>query len=613
MDAFMDFQKYFDEIVHKINATPSLKLTTSTKFRQRLFELVCDTSIPGPVIELGCYTGGTSVFLAKACLLTGREFFIVDVSDDFLQTTRDNIERIVGHAPVNTFAGNSTEFAKSGLVTTAPYLVFIDADHTYPAVLQDIHALASLPMQPTYWAFHDYSLRGTKGNRVEIAVDRAIHDAFGTISPMERIGTQTIDASAPNAGGDFMTANGSEGVLFKAINTQRTLNPSCLANIGQAVFDLHNREAYFTHDHAHIDRELAALYGTPRAEPAIMQAFLARWYPQSLPSMRRLRSILASDGLRTAYFEDFRALIDSVHEPHKQEIYSTKAQFSSMSVLNDPLLNALGLLAFRAAFIRGRIEAKRKSAVAKLMHAGSFAPQSVEETEQFFERFEFFEESGFVALPLKPKTSYETLVQELADEIVMKPEWLTKVDGDTLLYRMPLSSTATPEAMSIVNHRAFLPLYSMICGHGIQPIPAFSEFVHQGGGDQTQVDANKIWHIDTFHNTYKWWYFFSGVTREIGPFMYYKGSNKLNDKKLLWLSIYGLYTALTVKNGDVVISPRITQEDIAFFDLGEPQAFDVAPMTLVIADTFGVHRRSEPQSAGKVRRSFFGWARAELI
>lgn len=610
-----EFQSIFNEIVTRAKQTESLTFATSIGFRHRLFELVCGSDIPGPVIELGCYMGGSSVFLAQACAIAGRELFIIDISQDFIDMTLDHIQRVVGKAPVRAFHGTAEDFAESALGrgTLSPFLVFIDADHRYDAVRRDIQAMGSLERQPVYWAFHDYSLRGTVDHRTDIAVDKAIHDEFGEISPIERIGLQTFEATAPNYGGDYFAAAGSEGVLFKSAAAAR--RPSTVGSAIAAVpsLKLSDRASYFYDRFSGIDTYLAVNIRNACIADREMSLFMSRWYVNGVPSILRLQEIMTSDNLRPAYFEDFRALIDSLTEEERSLIYSTKAVFKADSILNNPFLNAIGLCSFRACVIRDAIKENRRKAVAKLLRSGSLSPQTPAETQRLFSDLEFFDQNGFIVLSMEPGTTAKALAAELCDDTIMCQKYLTKVDGDTLLYRMPLSSKLTPEAMSIVNNKRFLTLYSMICGHPIRPIPAYSEFIHQGGGDQKQVDANKLWHIDSFHNTFKWWCFFDGVKMELGPFMYYKGSNTLDGPKLLWLAVYGLFNALNVKTGDVSISPRITSEDIKFFGYGKPEVFDVPPLTLVIADTFGIHRRSEPDVPGLIRRSFFGWARHELV
>lgn len=602
----------FDTIARKAERASTLTFATSTGLRRRLFDLVRTSELDGPVVEVGCYTGGTSIFLAQACALTGRELILVDVSDEFLQRAVSNIKQIVGPCTVIPFKGTSRQFATSNMLTKRPLLAFIDADHRYGAVLEDICAMASLENEPVYWAFHDYSLRGTMGDRTQIAVDRAVHDQFGKIDPMERIGTQTLAETAPNHGGDFWAANGSEGILFKNSDAERKPTATPAQAKANHATDLAPWPEWLADDFRTVDQRIKDLMGRALDCEGQTQAFVKRWYADAVPSIRRLREILASETLRDAYFQDFQSMIDGLGEGVKSVVFSTKACFPAQSILNDKLLNILGLCALRAQFVRKSIEKKRRDAISELMRAGNLSPKDFQETDQLFANLDTFEENGFLALSVGSERSYETICQELSDEVVMKDQWLTKVDGDTLLYRMPLNSKDTPEAMSVVRNKDFMLSYSLICGHEIRPIPVYSEFVHQGGGDENEDDANKIWHMDTFHNTYKWWCFFSGVKKELGPFMYFPGSNKLDWKKMLWLSIYSTYTAFAKERGEVVISPRISSADLEFFGLSEPKAFDVPPMTLVIADTFGIHRRSEPEVSGLIRRSFFGWARSEL-
>ncbi|WP_434055993.1 MAG: class I SAM-dependent methyltransferase [Roseibium sp.] len=618
----LDLNRKFDEIETAAKSSETVTFATSSGFRRSLFELVATSPENGPVVEVGCYTGGSSIFLAKACELSGRKLFVVDISEEFLQITKRNIGRVCRVDPTTYFRGTARDFFSGNDLAEPPLLIFIDADHSYRAVREDIQAAKLCNPETRYWAFHDYSLRGTAPERSNIAVDRAIHDEFGQVDPLQRIGIQIGPKSEPNAGGDYFAENGTEGVLFSSKDVQVAIGgddadtshrPSTV-HATRAPLPLENMNwaDYLLTDASAFDIALQNYFGGLEIPNPHIRQFLTRWYEGGVPSRIKLAEILSTPSLRQFYFADFGSMIRSLDEKAQREVFSTCQSYNVMSVLNDQLLNAIGLSAFRADYIDGQIRENRRKSVSQILNTG-LGPQTSADTKRFFDNLESFEQNGFVALSVEPKTSKDALFHELSDSMLMTKEHLAKVDGDTLLYRKGLNSKETPEAISILNSRKFLPLFSLICGHPIKPIPAYAEFVHQGGGDPNATDSNKLWHMDTFHPTFKWWSFFKGVKKELGPFMYYPGSNVLTAKKLLWLSLYAFHKSMNVKMGDVALSPRIEDTDLDFLEAGAPRAFDVPELTLVIADTGGIHRRSEPSEPGLVRRSLFGWARHELV
>lgn len=602
---------------------PELTFATSELLRQQIFEFITSENEPGDVIEIGAYTGGSSIFIAAAAALSGRRFHIVDLSEKFLNLARKNVEAMCPEADVEYFLGTASEYFESAAFSESPLLMFLDADHAYGAVRQDIRAILSCHTRPKYWLFHDYSLRGTTAARQDVRVDMAIADELSSDLKVVPWGTQHKDGLPLNAGGDFVPTGGTEAVLIDFWDSQENLDllkqrPNSVSTPATPSW-----EALIAMTGAERDDAISAMserFGYLRDATSFEQRygeafsrFSNRYFGTALPAASNVLNRISDERFWDLYFSEFDdALRQLPMQGAVDDILSTKQDFPVTSALNDFVLNAFGLDVYRSRFMEKRIAANRESAFAALMRSRALSPQMPSEIDEMFANFAHFNKHGYVALSDITPTDRDQFLAELTDEIVMQAPHLTKVDGDTPLYRMGLSSAKTPTAMSIVHHRRFLPLYLLICGKPIEPIPAMTEFLAQGSLETAEADANKIWHIDTFHSTFKWWYFFEGVAAAQGPLCYYPNSHALSGRKAEWLTLKGMYEALSSQKGAVSRAHRVLPSDIEFLRAGEPKSFVVPPNTIVITDNFGIHRRSEASERGIIRRALFGWARHEL-
>jgi len=119
----------------------------------------------------------------------------------------------------------------------------------------------------------------------------------------------------------------------------------------------------------------------------------------------------------------------------------------------------------------------------------------------------------------------------------------------------------------------------------------FLRVVNAGGARQD--DPQKYFHSDTFHPTMKAWLFLEDVDSTKGPFEFVQGSNRLNWKRLMW----EYRQSLGVKEEGATYarrgSLRVEESELDNLDYGPIRSMAVKANTLVVADTFGFHRRGE--------------------
>ena len=106
------------------------------------------------------------------------------------------------------------------------------------------------------------------------------------------------------------------------------------------------------------------------------------------------------------------------------------------------------------------------------------------------------------------------------------------------------------------------------------------ELLTQHDGDT--ADPETKFHNDIFYNTHKAWLYLDDVAEENGPLVYVKRSHHLSPCQLLYV-----YKESLGKNEG---SRRITPQEIVRRELTETRCV-CARNTLVIANTFGYHRR----------------------
>lgn len=178
------------------------------------------------IIEIGCYKGASSLVLSYVCQELGMPFHTIDINDIYLDDTKRLLTDLGLVKWTSFFHGTMTEFTGRVHFNRPPLLVFVDGNHSYTAVLQDIKAIYQLNQRPVAIAFHDFSLRS---HRYEgIRVDKAIRAAFGPQVKLIRIGVQfgeqpVPSREKPSTSGSYWEACGSEGVIVETQTYERLL------------------------------------------------------------------------------------------------------------------------------------------------------------------------------------------------------------------------------------------------------------------------------------------------------------------------------------------------------------------------------------------------------
>jgi len=114
------------------------------------------------------------------------------------------------------------------------------------------------------------------------------------------------------------------------------------------------------------------------------------------------------------------------------------------------------------------------------------------------------------------------------------------------------------------------------------------------GDEATRPDLQRQIHCDTFHETYKLWYFFDAVTLTDGPLCYVPGSHRPNAAHRAW-------ERRRILDGSArSAAMRIDVETLAALGYPPPQPIVTPPNTLLLANTRGFHCRSVAP-AGTVR------------
>jgi predicted O-methyltransferase YrrM len=113
---------------------------------------------PGPVLEIGCYHGKSTVVIARALADRGTRvpFFSVDVDPAALRaTSQAAAEHGVGDRIV--LVRGSSRACFRAMPTLHPALVFIDGDHSREGVRRDLDVLRTAVPDGAVLLFHDYA------------------------------------------------------------------------------------------------------------------------------------------------------------------------------------------------------------------------------------------------------------------------------------------------------------------------------------------------------------------------------------------------------------------------------------------------------------------------
>ena len=205
-------------------------------------------------------------------------------------------------------------------------------------------------------------------------------------------------------------------------------------------------------------------------------------------------------------------------------------------------------------------------------------------------------DSAQQSTPVKPSTVTGFGPQEWHD-------WgFDRYDGGTLNRFISIDPETMPTTRGFTHHLDLARFCRLGLGMRTAPRkPWLYLTVH--GSEQESHDIQKDLHRDSCYRKIKFWYFLDPVMSDEGPFCYVPGSHKLTAKRLGW------ERKMVEQSGDSDLfrdySFRIGEDELEALDLPPPQAIAVPANTLVIADTFGFHRRGAARG-GAQRLSIYG-------
>ncbi|WMS41724.1 phytanoyl-CoA dioxygenase family protein [Acuticoccus sp. MNP-M23] len=119
------------------------------------------------------------------------------------------------------------------------------------------------------------------------------------------------------------------------------------------------------------------------------------------------------------------------------------------------------------------------------------------------------------------------------------------------------------------------------------------------------ADPQADLHADTFHPTAKFWLFLNKVGPEDGPFSYVPGSHILTPERLAWEHEEARNAATKGNRHHAAGSFRLPESELSALGYGPLQMFPVEGNTLVVADTYGFHKRT-PSQVSTIRTSLYG-------
>ncbi len=179
-----------------------------------------------------------------------------------------------------------------------------------------------------------------------------------------------------------------------------------------------------------------------------------------------------------------------------------------------------------------------------------------------------------------------------------------RFDGGTLNRFITLSAQRTPVTHKAIHEPRFRNFYASAQGRDF-PDSAVSLY-YLRHGPQDVHDDQKDFHRDTFHFTIKFWFFLEDAGPESGPFIYVKGSNRSDSRRLKWEYDRSLQASRGIRSEGGAF--RATEQELRSLGLPEPSVMTAKANTLVIADTHGFHRRGDAEE-GAERLSIYGGMR----
>jgi len=200
------------------------------------------------------------------------------------------------------------------------------------------------------------------------------------------------------------------------------------------------------------------------------------------------------------------------------------------------------------------------------------------------------------------------------------PWGFDRSDGGTLNRFITLDGQTMPGCSALARDKRLRVLSRAVTGIAV---PAKFSWIYQTfNGDEVKTpDVQRALHRDTFFDSMKYWYFIEPVSLDDGPFEYVQSSHHLTAERLDWefeIAQVG-WTAAQKGPGNfteaeklaVGGSFRIDESELERLNLPQVTSYPGAANTLVMANTFGFHRRGQA-TPGTRRLAIYGNRRPKL-
>jgi hypothetical protein len=201
-----------------------------------------------------------------------------------------------------------------------------------------------------------------------------------------------------------------------------------------------------------------------------------------------------------------------------------------------------------------------------------------------------FWRNGFVVKrDLLPEDQFRELHRQVVNHRAPSREML---QGDTMTRHIAVNAAlrqAVPALSYLLDGRAWNGLTRYVAGYDVPPMTYVQTVItHAREGTR---DPQTLLHADTFHPTMKAWYFLTDIGEDDSPFCYVPGSHQLTPARLEWeyeRSLKGAQADIYSARG----SGRVDKFALTAMGLGHPVRLEVPANTLIVADTFGFHKRA---------------------
>jgi hypothetical protein len=275
-------------------------------------------------------------------------------------------------------------------------------------------------------------------------------------------------------------------------------------------------------------------------------------------------------------------------------IFTQKKSFAHNSFIGNIKANQLGLHQYRVQFAHFMTNLRRNMLLFCL-------PKN--------ER-DFFNQNGYVLVEnFLPQDDF-TLLQKTVKNIEHFVRICTQ--GDTHTYRVLFTSELYkhyPE-LQILKYNKYLKRLFQYTGAAGHAPTLYGECIYNGvDANCTKTDPQKNLHSDTFFPTVKAWLYLDDVSDMNGAFHYVEGSHKLTPQRLKWEYDMSLKATNSTDSYTKKGSFRVEENELSTLNLPQAKAFRVPKNTLLLADTYGFHKRGQAE-AGSTRSSIFMLDRA---